>query len=188
MKDTHRRPESAGLAEFRSRRQQPIPRPIRRIYLPRSVLKATEALMQRFGREERECYAWWGGYFTAAHEGQVLTAFVPDIPTDYGRIELGLPEIGRLHEELRARDQVLLVELHTHPPDAGGQNGIDAAHPAATYPGFISIIVPDFAIHGLELASAWVYEYQTRLRWTELSPREIANRFIVEDTLELIRP
>jgi hypothetical protein len=101
--------------------------------------------MWRFGREDRECYVWWGGYFTSDGDAQVLTAVYPEIPTTRGRVHLGLDALTMLHRELRVLDQVLLVELHSHPPGAGGQNEVDAAHPAATYAGFISIVVPDFA-------------------------------------------
>src|SRR5206468_3948680 len=101
--------------------------------------------MRRFGREQRECYAWWGGSFTLAGDAYVATAYCPDVRTDYGRIQLDARDFAALHADLRARDQVLIAELHTHPPGAGGQNEVDAAHPAATYAGFLTIVVPDFA-------------------------------------------
>ena len=33
----------------------------------------------------------------------------------------------------RIRDQVLIAELHTHPPGAGGQNEVVAAYDAVPY-------------------------------------------------------
>jgi hypothetical protein len=151
------------------------------------VLEATDRVMRRFGREGRECYVWWGGYFTADGDAQVLTAIYPEIATTFGRIHLGLDELTLLHGELRALDQVLLVELHTHPPDAGGQNEVDAAHPAATYVGFISIVVPEFAeprFH--DLRQAYVYEYLVGGRWRQLDAEEIQARFIVEEQVRRV--
>ncbi len=165
-----------------ARRRQPVPAQIGRFYVPLAVLEATSRAMQRFGREERECYVWWGGYFTGAGDGQVVTALCPEVPTSFGRVHLGVRELGALHARLRELDQVLLVELHTHPPGAGGQNEVDAAHPAAPYRGFISVVVPDFAFpHLHDLRETYLYEYVDANRWRELDSAEIANRFIVEE-------
>ncbi len=164
------------------RRRFPVPERIGRYYVPLGVLEATSRAMQRFGREQRECYVWWGGYFTEAGDGQVVTALCPEVPTSYGRIYLGVREMSALHSQLRALDQVLLVELHSHPPGAGGQNTVDAAHPAAPYPGFISIVVPDFAQPRLyDLREAYVYEYLQANEWRELESDEITRRFVVEE-------
>ena len=48
-------------------------------------------------------------------------------------------------ENCTTEDQVLIAELHSHPPGAGGQNAVDAANGATTYPGFLTIVVPNFA-------------------------------------------
>ena len=110
-----------------------------------ALLEATSRAMQRYGWEQREYYVWWGGYFTADGDGQVVTALCPEAETTFGRIHLSNSQLAVLHTQLRDLDQVLLVELHTHPPGAGGQNEVDAAHPASTHIGFITIVVPDFA-------------------------------------------
>lgn len=166
-----------------TRRRRSIPDNVRRYFVPLSVMEATDRLMRKFGLEERECYVWWGGYFTSEGEGQVLTALCPDIPSSYGRIHLRTPELIALHNRLREIDQVLLAELHTHPPGAGGQNEVDASYPAATYPGFISIVVPDFAVPRFyDLRESYVYEYQGSGSWRELGRDEIVARFVIEET------
>ncbi len=166
-----------------NRRQRPIPDRILRYYVPLSVLEATDRFMRRFGEEQRECYVWWGGYFTPEGEGQIVTALCPEILSDFGRIHLNNKDLGALHAQLRALDQILLVELHTHPPGAGGQNAVDAAHPAVTYRGFISMVVPDFAHPALhDLRSAHVYEYVSSDHWRELKPTEIQERFVIEES------
>lgn len=145
-------------------------------------MEATERVMQRFGREKRECYVWWGGYFTANGDAQVLTALCPEVPSMYGRVQLTSRELAVLHVKLRDIDQVLIVELHTHPPGAGGQNEVDAANPAATYPGFISVVVPNFAFPRFyDLRKAYVYEYRGSGRWHELQGPEIVQRFLIEE-------
>lgn len=170
------------------RRRRPIPDRISRYYVPLAVLEATDQVMRRFGAEERECYVWWGGYFTPSGEGQVLTALWPEAATDFGCVHLNNRQLLQLHQQLRSLDQLLMVELHTHPPGAGGQNEVDAAHPAATYPGFVSVVVPDFAFPRFyDLRHAHLYEYQETGQWRQLDAGEIADRFVVEETFLSVR-
>ncbi|MBW3595885.1 MAG: hypothetical protein KY475_01265 [Planctomycetes bacterium] len=144
--------------------------------------------MRAFGEEQRECYVWWGGYFTASGDAQVLTAYCPDIATDYGRIHLRLGDLHAIHGALRERDQVLIAELHTHPPGAGGQNEVDAAHAAAPYPGFITVVVPDFAAPFFhDLRRCHVYEYVRDNRWRQLDASAIADKFTVEESFVQVR-
>lgn len=165
------------------RRSRPVPDAIVRYHIPRSVLDGTGRIMREYGAEERECYIWWGGFFDQHGHAQIVTALCPDVPTAYGCVHLTTRELLPLHEKLRALDQVLLIELHTHPPDCGGQNDVDAAHPAATYSGFISVVVPDFGLSDpVDLARSFVYEYLEANRWRQLSREEVQDRFLIEET------
>ena len=162
------------------RRRRPLPDSIGRIYVPLSVMRETSEVMRRFGQERRECYVWWGGYF-ANGDGQVVSAIWPEVATDFGRIHLNNQQLRVLNGRLRQLDQILLVELHTHPPGAGGQNEVDAANPAATYPGFISIVVPDFAFPNLwDLRDTYVYEYIQGYKWRSLFREDIEKKFVIE--------
>ena len=148
--------------------------------MPLSVMKETHSVMRRFGRENRECYVWWGGYYADGY-GQVVTAIWPEVQTEFGRIHLTNRQLGVLNGQLRTLDQILLAELHTHPPRANGQNEVDAANPAVTYPGFISIVVPDFALPNLwDLRNTYVYEYIQNNQWRELLRDEIEEKFVLE--------
>jgi hypothetical protein len=170
------------------RRKTPVPDRIERFYVPLAVLQATSHFMRRFAEQRRECYAWWGGYFTD-REAQVVTALCPDIQTQFGHIRLGTKELMALHNELRRLDHALLVELHSHPPGCGGQNDVDAAHPAATYPGFITIVVPDFGLPRFyDLSDSHVYEYIHANHWRQLTHSEIRSRFVIEEASLLVRP
>jgi hypothetical protein len=170
------------LSPSTGRRLRPIPDIIQHYYVPLAVLKATSQVMRRYGQEQRECYVWWGGYFSTDHTAQVVTVLYPAVDTDFGRVHLRLKELLVLHAALRDLDQVLLAELHTHPPGVGGQNRVDAAYPAAPYPGFISIVVPDFAFPRLyDLRKTYVYEYRAAGRWRRLTRAQIATRFVIEE-------
>lgn len=170
------------------RRRQRLPPRFERVVLPMSVLRATSDVVCRIGHEWREAYVWWGGYVTPDGVAQICTALVPEIGTLYGRVAFGLSEYSQLHEQLRQRDQILIAELHSHPPGAGGQNEVDAAHAAAPYPGFLSIVIPNFGFPFFhDVRSAHVYEYIADSNWTELSRDEIERRFCIEDTIVRVK-
>lgn len=179
------RPYSSPTA---GRRKTPVPDRIERFYVPLAVLHATSQFMGRFAQQQRECYVWWGGYFTQ-NGGQVVTALCPEIRTKFGHIRLGTKELMALHNELRRLDHALLVELHSHPPGCGGQNDVDAAHPAATYPGFITVVVPDFGLPRFyDLSASHVYEYIRQNHWRQLAQSEVRSRFVIEEAGVLVRP
>lgn len=176
-------PNTPYLGDPIGRRRCAPPDTIRRVCVPQPVVKATSDVMGRIGREQRECYVWWGGWFSSNGLAQVATAYFPTVQTAFGRVAFGTEDFYRLHEQLRRRDQVLIAELHTHPPGAGGQNEVDAAHAAAPYPGFITVVVPDFAHpHFHDLRDCYVYEYIAANKWNQLSPDEIQAKFVIEET------
>jgi hypothetical protein len=136
--------------------------------------------MRRFGCQHRECYVWWGGYMVGDGVAQIERVIYPEIPTSFGRIHLGRAGVSALQAKLHELDLVLIAELHTHPPGAGGQNDVDAANPAATYPGFTSIVVPDFALPRFaRLEDTYVYRYMSKGRWHELTQVEVGRLFNV---------
>jgi hypothetical protein len=167
------------VSKVAGRRQRPVPKQVGRIHVPLSVMQATDGFMRGYSVER---YVWWGGYFTLDGDAQIVTALSAETRTSYGNIHLSAAQLQGLQSKLRALDQVLIAELHTHPPGAGGQNNVDAAHPAATYPGFVTIVVPDFAQPRFyDLSACHVYEYILNLRWRHLGVAEVRNRFIIEE-------
>ena len=166
----------------RWRRQQRLADTIKHLFVPLSVMRETSSIMGEFAGEERECYVWWGGY--CCHNGlvHVTTAYCPDVRTAYGEVYLDRKVLHVMHKALRMRDQLLVAELHTHPPGAGGQNEVDAANAAAPFPGFITIVVPDFGLpHVHDLRRCHVYRYLMENKWAELAPNEIEQTFTIEE-------
>lgn len=164
------------------RRKRGVPRPIHKTYIPLAVMEATDRFMRDIEDNPREQYVWWGGYFTEDGDAQVVTAICVNAKTSYGAVRLNHRQLQSLQSTLRFLDQVLIAELHTHPPGAGGQNEVDAAHPAATYAGFITIVVPNYAAPRFyDLTGSYVYEYIASSRWRRLSGAEIQDRLIVEE-------
>lgn len=166
------------------RRKRVPSKAIKRYYIPLSVVEATNKLFRKFGALHTEGYAWWAGYINYDDEAQVCTTFYPNITTLPGRVYLDRAILSAMHSRLIGSDQILLVELHTHPPGAGGQNHVDANNAACFYPGFMTIVVPDFAAPKFyDLRDSYVYTYERDGFWRELEREEIAHRFIIEETV-----
>ena len=147
--------------------------------MPLAVLKETDTVMRRFGRENRECYVWWGGYY-AGGDGQVVTAIWPEVQTEYGRIHLANQQLGILGGQLRRLDQILLLNsILIHPelaartrwmPQTQLQPIQDLSHRCSRFR----------STNLWDLRNTYVYEYIENNQWRDLSQEDIEWKFVVE--------
>jgi len=170
------------------RRKKIIRQPIDKYYIPLKIMQLTDLYMSKHRKISTECFIFWGGYLINAHEAQIVSVYYPKAINSYGRVYLSTKDITLLNQALRKRDQLLLIELHTHPPGAtigiDGQNKVDASNGLCCHKGFISIIVPDFgAPHFYDFRNHYVFEYENDCEWKQLSYKEIEKRFIIEDSV-----
>lgn len=170
------------------RRKKVIYQPIHKYYIPLKIIQATDVYMRNHRRFNAECFVFWGGYLINANEAQIVTLYYPKSISSYGRVYLSTKDITLLNQALRERDQLLLVELHTHPPGASlgteGQNSVDASNALCYHQGFISIIVPNFGYpYFYDLRNYHIFEYKSKCEWKQLNFQEIEERFIIEDSV-----
>jgi hypothetical protein len=175
------RPYSAPLTGRRKR----IPSsPIQSYFIPLSLMEGTDKIFRKWASRTAEGYAWWTGHLNSKAEAQICSVLYPEVKTYYGRIHLDRRMMSAMHRKLIELDQILLAELHTHPPGAGGQNEVDADNAAIFYPGFITIVVPNFAKPRFyDLRNSFIYEYQHSGLWRKLEKSEISKRFVIEESL-----
>lgn len=166
------------------RRQCVITQSIYRYFISLHVMKTTNDYMQKHRRLKTECFVFWGGYLINNDTAQIVSIYYPKIITTYGRIYLSNKDVTLLNRSLLKHDHLLLVELHTHPPNARGQNSVDASNALCYHQGFISIVVPDFGYPIFyDLRKCYIYEYKNKGLWKQLSFKEIEERFIIEDSV-----
>jgi hypothetical protein len=84
-------------------------------------------------------------------------------------------EVRWLLLELRARDEKLVAQLHTHRHGARHSPGDDAMA-TSFHPGFLSIVVPNFAVGVAQLHECIVHEYRDG-EFGALTPAQVAARF-----------
>lgn len=166
------------------RRARPHPGRFSRFFVPRSVIDASDEIFREHRDEERECFLIWGGYPDGLGGATIASVIHPAVRSHYGRVALDRRTVHRVMECLRQRDQVLVAELHTHPPGAGGQNESDAGHTMSCHDGSIAVVVPDFGgPRFADLVGSFVYEYRTPQGWEGLGHAEVAERFLIDETL-----
>jgi hypothetical protein len=183
-------PGSVPYSGSKGGRRKFIPaKPPEKYYLPFSVLKSTNDVFKIYGNRRAEAYAWWAGYIVNGDMAQICTVLYPNIKTRYGHIHLDRQVLGFMHRRLIDLDQILLVELHTHPPGAGGQNDVDAANSTLFYKGFKAVVVPDFGLPKFyDLRRCYVYSYIGNSHWYEMDVNEISHCFVIDETCSEVKP
>lgn len=182
-------PVSTPYTGSKGGRRKFIPhKPPQKYYVPFSVLKATNDAFKIFGNRRAEGYVWWSGYIVNSDMAQICTAVYPNVRTRYGCVHLDRKALSAMHKKLIELDQIILVELHTHPPGAGGQNAVDAANTVLYYMGFKTIVVPDFGLPLFyDLRRCYVYSYIDNGRWHEMNEDEISDYFVIDETCSEVK-
>jgi len=89
----------------------------------------------------------------------------------------------KLSDELQKRDLLLLAQVHSHPGNFGHSYG-DECKATSYRIGFVSIVVPEFALKETDdLSKCYVYEYEGNWKWRLLKSSEVSQRFVIEDSL-----
>ena len=145
----------------------------RNYFVNESVLQATHSHLQREGRNFHEGLVYWIGWYS--EESCIVTSvLVPRSVSRYGGVTVSTEEMARINNALRQADLLLVAQIHTHPGDHGHSAG-DDGNAVSSLPGFLSIVVPNFAqAEDLVLSESYVHRYQGAGRWCYLQPDEVS--------------
>lgn len=151
-------------------------------YISPLVLKATEKVLKRWGKRSLESLVLWGGRRTQNGDYCVVTCYFPRQHRFSAYVEVEEWAMREVLSQLYLRKQMLVAQVHTHPPGITHPSGIDRSRVPIHRDGFIHIIVPNYGLMPLEnLLHCSVYEYAIGGRWRPLSASEIKERFIIDD-------
>lgn len=135
-------------------------------YIPGLVLAETGRFLRRRGATGKEGLVLWAGRRDAGNCAYVLMNIKAGDAWPHG-VRLRFQQMKKLTQLLVSNEMVLLAQVHSHPDNIPHSSG-DEENPASHKMGYISIVVPDLGLHGIDLQRCFVYEYQSQLRWREL--------------------
>jgi hypothetical protein len=156
-----------------------------RFYLASELWIATIEALQYYARFDSEGMVLWGGSMGAAGETTVTSLLRINHDPQGWRVRPSSESMRSLLRTLRARDEKLVAQVHSHPGEAFHSKG-DDAKPTAFDRGFISIVVPNFGVRVTRIHDCAVYEL--RATFEALSPTEIDERFIIQPLIVDLQP
>ena len=173
-----------------SRRTDPYPVPGCIVRLPDPVWSAALQEVRRYatlGSEGRrrgsEALVYLGGV-VAGDELLVTTLYCLDHEPQGDRVVVAASEARWLLGALRARDEKLIGQVHSHRGAAGHSLG-DDLHATSFHDGFLSLVAPDFG-HGVTtIGQCAVLEFRNG-RFAELHAAEVQRRVRVDK--QVVRP
>jgi hypothetical protein len=143
--------------------------------LPRRMIEETFAIFRSCGENLRECQLYWLSSWVdplqlvaVAHPKHSSSAYALQIESGW---------ISSFWEDLSARGLGVRVQVHTHPYEAF-HSLTDDAYPLLGDAGFLSLVIPDFAMGPVGFERAYLTEIQPDGRWCEVAINE---RFRIDE-------
>lgn len=137
-----------------------------RLQLPAALLDETFAALRHCGAGRRECQVLWVGPWARP---ETLTALVhPQHTASAVGFQMDEAWLNRFWLDLAARDLGVRVQIHTH-PGAAYHSSIDDAFPLIRTPGFLSLVIPQFAQGAAGFDGAYLTRIEADGSWREQS-------------------
>lgn len=143
---------------------------IAKVFLPRSCAVQALEWMHMQGKNYKEGVALWAG----VQEGDsffIQRTIIPEQTA--GNLEDGLiyvvdgTELHRINVELFDSGMLLFAQIHSHPKEAY-HSDTDDRYPIVTAVGSVSVVVPNFAVGGVNISEWAVYRYFSETGWTRI--------------------
>ena len=139
---------------------------VRRFRIEASALRETEEAIRTAGQDGYELFVVWSG----RRDDDTFTVAKAHVPEQASyKLDTGLcvrvdgSELHRLNVWLYEAQQVISVQVHSHPADAY-HSYTDDTYPIATLEGSLSIVLPFFGRDGWGSGDIAVYRLE-RGRW-----------------------
>ncbi len=145
---------------------------VRSISVPAESVAATEAAIRSAGSDEHELFVLWTGVV----DGEVFDVRMHHVPDQVSYrtktgcgVRVGAPALHKLNVWLFEHEEVLGIQIHSHPGEAY-HSSTDDAFPIVTTEGGISIVVADFGADGISAATTAMYRL-VKGEWVSARPR-----------------
>lgn len=142
--------------------------------LPRRMIDETFATFRSCGAGKRECQLYWGSSW--AGPNQLTHLIHPKHKSSFAGLALDSGWISRFWLDLADQGLGVRVQVHTHPGEAF-HSPTDDAYPLIHEAGFLSLVIPDFAMGPVGFQDAYLTEIQPDGRWQQI---RIEERFVID--------
>jgi hypothetical protein len=137
--------------------------------LDRELIEETFGHFRECGRGQEECQALWLSPWSRL---DTLTRVVhPKHVAHFGGFVVDDAWLNAFWCELADADLGVRVQVHTHPRQAF-HSPTDDAFPLIHTPGFLSLVIPDFALGPVGFKNAYLTELQPEGRWKQVAIEE----------------
>lgn len=133
--------------------------------LPRRMIDETFAFLRSCGAGERECKLYWLSYWSDVD--QLVEVAHPEHDSNRYGLTIHDKWITRFWNELVDMGLGVRVQVHTH-PGAAFHSPTDDAFPLIHDVGFLSLVIPDFALGDIGFSGAYLTEIQSDGRWQQV--------------------
>ncbi len=173
------------------RRKRKPPKPAEAppaIWITAPLLDRTAQVLQESGERGRahEGVAYWCGR-RACGECFVTTCIAPAAKTTYGSFTTSSKTNAAVIRYLASVGLELIGQVHSHPGALVGHSDGDDERALMPYEGFLSIVVPHYARHGMRPLTVCGIHIYEGAGFRRMSPDEIERRFHVVDELADLR-
>ncbi len=144
-------------------------------HMPRRMIEKTFAIFRSCGENQRECQLYWASPWA----DPINLSEVVHPMHNSGRYGLSIDDawISRFWQHLSEQSLGVRVQVHTHPEEAF-HSATDDAFPLLFDAGFLSLVIPNFAMGAADLRDAYLTEIQPDGTWNQV---DIASRIVIDD-------
>jgi hypothetical protein len=129
------------------------------------LLAKTFSVLRSCGAGRRECQVVWTSPWASPEI--IREAVHPRHRVHSGGFEIDSAWINEFWLELARSEQGIRIQVHTH-PQAAFHSAIDDAYPIIHSAGFLSLVIPRFALGRLGFDGAYLTEIQPDGTWREV--------------------
>ncbi|MCC6947017.1 MAG: hypothetical protein IT539_04540 [Bradyrhizobiaceae bacterium] len=144
-----------------------------RYRLPKTLLEETFYHFRHCGAGKRECQALWVSSW--GNPEQLTATIHPAHDASAVGFQLEDQWLSEFWSNLAARGAGVRVQCHTH-PGAAFHSSIDDAFPIVHTPGFLSLVIPNFALGPIGFSGAYLAQIDKHGGWRQVR---------IDDHLEL---
>jgi hypothetical protein len=135
------------------------------VRVPGRVLEDTFAQFRHCGAGRRECQALWVGPWS---DPEMVTTLVhPHHSASAVSFELNEDWFNAFWVRLADENMGVRVQVHTH-PGAAFHSSIDDENPVVATPGFLSLVIPNFAAGPVGFDNAFLAQIDASGNWSQV--------------------